>query len=66
VALTANVTEGQEALSLAAGMNGHVAKPVTLAGLGALLRRWAPPNGGATQGAQAAPFEMTSPAQPVW
>jgi signal transduction histidine kinase/ActR/RegA family two-component response regulator len=42
VALTANATEGQEELSLQAGMNGHVAKPVTLSGLRALLRRWAP------------------------
>ncbi len=42
VALTANAVAGFEELSLQAGMNGHVSKPVTLAGLAALLSRYAP------------------------
>ncbi len=42
VALTANAVAGYEELSLQAGMNGHVSKPVTLAGLAALLGRYAP------------------------
>ena len=42
VALTANAVAGYEELSLQAGMNGHVAKPVTLAGLAALLGRYTP------------------------
>jgi CheY-like chemotaxis protein len=40
VALTANVVPGHEALSLEAGMNDHVAKPLTLARLTDLLNRW--------------------------
>ncbi len=40
VALTANVVAGHEALSLEAGMNDHVGKPLTLARLTELLNRW--------------------------
>jgi two-component system sensor histidine kinase/response regulator len=49
VALTANAVAGYEELSLKAGMNGHVAKPVTLAGLAALLGRYSPRHAGAAQ-----------------
>jgi len=49
VALTANAVAGFEELSLKAGMNGHVAKPVTLAALTALLTRFAPRHTGAAQ-----------------
>jgi CheY-like chemotaxis protein len=41
VALTANAVAGFEELSMKAGMDGHVAKPVTLAALAALLGRFA-------------------------
>jgi CheY-like chemotaxis protein len=51
VALTANAVAGYEELSLKAGMNGHVAKPVTLAGLAALLSRFSPRRAGAAQSA---------------
>jgi len=40
VALTANAVPGHEALSLEAGMNDHVSKPLTLARLTELLNRW--------------------------
>jgi two-component system, sensor histidine kinase len=49
VALTANAVAGFEELSLKAGMNGHVSKPVTLAALAALLTRFAPRRSGAAQ-----------------
>jgi two-component system sensor histidine kinase/response regulator len=42
VALTANAVAGFEELSMKAGMNGHVSKPVTLAALAALLSRFSP------------------------
>ena len=40
VALTANIMAGHEALSLAAGMDDHVAKPLTMARLSEVLNRW--------------------------
>jgi len=49
VALTANAVAGFEELSLKAGMNGHVSKPVTLAALSALLSRFSPRRSGAAQ-----------------
>jgi two-component system sensor histidine kinase/response regulator len=49
VALTANAVAGFEELSLKAGMNGHVSKPVTLAGLADLLSRFSPSRNGAAQ-----------------
>jgi signal transduction histidine kinase/ActR/RegA family two-component response regulator len=42
VALTANAVSGFEELSMKAGMNGHVTKPVTLGALSALLSRFSP------------------------
>jgi len=49
VALTANAVAGFEELSLKAGMNGHVSKPVTLAGLAELLTRFAARRSGTAQ-----------------
>ncbi len=49
VALTANAVAGFEELSLKAGMNGHVSKPVTLAALSALLSRFTPRRSDAAQ-----------------
>jgi CheY-like chemotaxis protein len=53
VALTANAVAGFEELSMKAGMNGHVAKPVTLAALAALLGRFGPRRSGAVPLAEA-------------
>jgi len=49
VALTANAVSGFEELSMKAGMNGHVAKPVTLGALSALLSRFSPRRSGTPQ-----------------
>jgi len=40
IAMTAYAMEGDEARCLAAGMDGYIAKPVTLAALGRTLARW--------------------------
>jgi signal transduction histidine kinase len=42
VAMTASAMEGDRARCLAAGMDDHVAKPVSLAALAETLRRWVP------------------------
>jgi CheY-like chemotaxis protein len=42
LALTANAMQGDETRCLAAGMNGFLPKPLTLALLGATLGRWLP------------------------
>jgi CheY-like chemotaxis protein/HPt (histidine-containing phosphotransfer) domain-containing protein len=42
IALTANALQGDEGTCLAAGLNGYLAKPFTLAQLQALLVRWLP------------------------
>jgi signal transduction histidine kinase/ActR/RegA family two-component response regulator len=49
VALTANAVSGFEELSMKAGMNGHVAKPVTLGALSSLLSRFSPRRGPTAQ-----------------
>ena len=58
VALSANAFREDRARALDAGMNEHVAKPVTAQGLAALLRRWVPQqaSGGAAAPAQASPL----------
>jgi CheY-like chemotaxis protein/HPt (histidine-containing phosphotransfer) domain-containing protein len=42
VAVTAHAVEGERAKAIAAGMDDYIAKPVSLAALAALLRRWLP------------------------
>jgi PAS domain S-box-containing protein len=42
IAMTGNDAEGDRELCLAAGMNDHLAKPISRDGLGEILRRWAP------------------------
>ena len=42
VALSANAMKGDRELCLASGMDDHMAKPFTLSGLSAKLRRWLP------------------------
>jgi len=56
VALSANAFREDRARALDAGMNEHVAKPVTASGLAAVLQRWVPR---ATSGPAAAPAEAS-------
>ena len=53
VAMTAHAIKGDEALSLAAGMNGHLTKPIDPKTLFAALAKWLP--------SQEAPEELVQP-----
>ncbi len=60
VALTANALTGEAERCLEVGMDGYLAKPVTLSEIGAMLGRWlVPATGGAADG------EVGSPAEPA-
>jgi PAS domain S-box-containing protein len=61
VAMTANAIKGDEALSLAAGMNDHITKPIDPKVLFAVLGKWLPQN---AQPAAAAEVRETSPVGP--
>ncbi|MDP2003383.1 MAG: response regulator [Desulfurivibrionaceae bacterium] len=61
VAMTANAIKGDEALSLAAGMNDHITKPIDPKVLFAALEKWLPQN---AQPAAAATAQETSPVGP--
>jgi len=61
VAMTANAIKGDEALSLAAGMNDHITKPIDPKVLFAVLGKWLPQN---AQPAAAATAQETSPVGP--
>ena len=61
VALTANAMQGDEQVCLAAGMDGFLAKPYTLATLHATLAKWLP-GAPSTTGSQAAPALPPPPA----
>ncbi len=43
IAMTANVTSRDVQLALAAGMNDHIAKPIDVAAMYAVLLKWLPP-----------------------
>jgi two-component system sensor histidine kinase/response regulator len=59
IAMTAHALAGDEAKSLAAGMNGHVTKPIDPDQLFAALRRWIKPN---MRQAAARPADVSSEA----
>jgi HPt (histidine-containing phosphotransfer) domain-containing protein len=50
VALTANSMQGDEQKCRAAGMDGFLAKPYSISGLGAVLQRWLPESNETTGG----------------
>ena len=51
IAMTANAMAGDRELSIEAGMNDHIAKPITVDEMLATIARWVLPEQGATPGA---------------
>ena len=63
IAMTAHVTQEEQAKMLAAGMDAHVAKPVDLQKLFVTLNRWLRPKGGRDILAQPAHYVMVTPGE---
>jgi polar amino acid transport system substrate-binding protein len=62
IAMTAHAMAGDEEKSLAAGMNGHVAKPIDPDNLFVTLRKWIKP--GIRRGDATAPYVIPEPSVP--